>query len=51
MRKGRAERSIENLDGSYMSDWCFGLIVVKSIVSPLAVRLLLRYNSSHEDSD
>ena len=51
MRKGLAERSIENWVGSYMSDWCRGLIVVESSVSPLAVRLLLRYNSSHEDSD
>jgi hypothetical protein len=32
-------------------DWCLGLIVVESSVSPLAVRLLLRYNSSHEHSD
>jgi hypothetical protein len=40
MRKGLAERSIENWDGSYISDWCLGFIVVESSVSPLAVRLL-----------
>jgi hypothetical protein len=37
MRKGLAERSSENWDGSYMSDWCLGFIVVESSVSPLAV--------------
>jgi len=51
MRTGIAERSIENWDGSYISDWCLGLIVVESSVSPLAVRLLPRYNLPHEDSD